>query len=68
MGKIYLVSLILLLGFVVKPTSTVYVCGNSQVYHNSKTHSALKKCTHGLIEMEEAKAKKLGKRKCACRG
>lgn len=46
---------------------TVYVCGKSNVYHTSITHSALDRCKSGITKMTLKKAKSLGKRACKCK-
>lgn len=46
---------------------TVYVCGESKIYHKSKSHSALDRCKTGITKMTESKAKGLGKRICKCK-
>jgi hypothetical protein len=47
--------------------TTVYVCGKSKIYHNSRSHGALDKCKSGIFEITAAKAKGLGKRACKCK-
>ncbi len=49
-------------------STTVYVCGKSEVYHPTKSHSALDRCKSGITEMTEKEALNAGKRKCKCRG
>ena len=49
-------------------TTNVYVCGKSEVYHPTKSHSALDRCKSGITEMTEKEALNAGKRKCKCRG
>lgn len=49
-------------------STTVYVCGKSEVYHPTKSHSALDRCKSGITEMSEKEALNVGKRKCKCRG
>lgn len=49
-------------------STTVYVCGKSEVYHSTKSHSALDRCKSGITEMTEKEALNAGKRKCKCRG
>lgn len=44
----------------------VYVCGNSRVYHNSKKHSAFRKCKAKINKMTLINAKKMKKRECKC--
>ncbi|WP_159038423.1 hypothetical protein [Brumimicrobium mesophilum] len=52
-----------------KPDSatTVYVCGESKIYHKIKSHAALGRCKSGITKMTEAKAEELGKRVCKCK-
>ncbi len=45
----------------------VYVCGQSKIYHSSKTHMALKRCKSGITKITLSKAKSLGKRSCKCK-
>lgn len=47
--------------------STVYVCGKSNIYHNSKSHTALGRCKSGIKSMSVSEAKRMGKRICKCR-
>jgi hypothetical protein len=61
------ISSSLLLLSLSKTDRTVYVCGDSSIYHVSTGHSALDKCTHTLYNMSESKAIKEGKRICKCR-
>ncbi|SFS30617.1 hypothetical protein [Lutibacter maritimus] len=61
------ISIILSLGFITPIDNTVYVCGKSEIYHNSKKHSALGRCKSGIKEMKESEAKKAGKRICKCK-
>ena len=49
-------------------STTVYVCGKSEVYHPNNSHSALDRCKSGITEMTEKEALNAGKRKCKCRG
>ena len=49
-------------------STTVYVCGKSDIYHPTKSHSALDRCKSGITEMTEKEALNDGKRKCKCRG
>ena len=50
-----------------KLLDTVYVCGQSGIYHPSKYHSALGRCKHKIYTMTEAEAIRIGKRHCRCR-
>ncbi|MBD3725352.1 MAG: hypothetical protein IE891_11425 [Flavobacteriaceae bacterium] len=52
----------------IKTSETVYVCGKSDVYHPTRSHSALDRCKSGITEMSEKEAINAGKRKCKCRG
>ncbi|MEZ7496372.1 hypothetical protein QO206_12805 [Leeuwenhoekiella aequorea] len=47
--------------------TTVYVCGKSTIYHPTKSHSALSRCTSGITTWTESNAKNAGKRACKCR-
>ncbi|MCO6175811.1 hypothetical protein NHF50_12230 [Flavobacterium sp. NRK F10] len=51
-----------------KGTSVVYVCGKSEIYHQVKSHAALKRCKSDITEMTEKEALDAGKRKCKCKG
>lgn len=51
-----------------EPAKTVYVCGQSKIYHPTDTHGALKRCKSGITSMSEADAKDMGKRICKCKG
>lgn len=48
-------------------STTVYVCGKSEVYHPTKSHSALDRCKSGIKEMTEKEAINAGKRACKCK-
>lgn len=52
----------------INTATTVYVCGKSEVYHPTKSHSALDRCKSGISEMTEKEALNAGKRKCKCKG
>lgn len=74
--SILLIPIFLIFGFVEKPqtveqnnnvSATVYVCGKSKIYHNSRSHSALSRCTSGITKMSDSRARGLGKRLCKCR-
>jgi hypothetical protein len=52
---------------VTQRVSTVYICNNGQtsVYHVSKNCSAIKRCTHDILEVSEPEAvNKYHLRKC----
>lgn len=34
-------------------SAKVYVCGKSEIYHPTKSHSALGRCKSGITEMTE---------------
>ncbi len=45
----------------------VYRCGQSKIYHPSKTHASFKRCKSKVYELTVERAKKIGMRHCKCR-
>lgn len=49
-------------------TGKVYRCGNSGIYHPTKTHGFFKICKAKVYELTVEQARKLGMRHCKCAG
>lgn len=61
-------SIFLSLGYSNIPVDrTVYVCGKSDIYHPTTSHSALGRCKSGITKWSESDAKEAGKRICKCK-
>jgi len=47
-------------------SAIVYRCGQSKIYHPTKTHASFKRCKSKVYELTSKRAKELGMRHCKC--
>ncbi len=47
-------------------STIVYRCGQSKIYHPTKSHASFKRCKSTIYELTVERAKELGMRHCKC--